>query len=65
MTEAPLDWFDTYLLGRTGLLPDRPVTVDVQGEGGGWRDLDDWPPSESRTRWFLHPEGRLSTDPPE
>jgi uncharacterized protein len=36
----------------------------VQGEGGGWRHLDDWPPCEGRTRWFLHPEGRLSTDVP-
>jgi putative CocE/NonD family hydrolase len=64
MTDAPLAWFDTYLRGETGLLPDRPVTVQVQGTGGGWRDLDDWPPSDGRTRWFLHPDGRLATDEP-
>jgi putative CocE/NonD family hydrolase len=64
MTEAPLAWFDTYLRGKTGLLPDRPVTVQVQGTGAGWRDLDDWPPSDARTRWYLHPDGRLATDEP-
>jgi putative CocE/NonD family hydrolase len=69
MTDAPLDWFDTYLLERPDLattpLPDRPVTVHVQGEGGTWRDLHDWPPPTSvATTWYLHPEGRLSTDPP-
>jgi putative CocE/NonD family hydrolase len=70
MTDAPLDWFDTYLLGRPELLstplPDAPVTVHVQGEGGGWRDLDDWPPpGHVPTRWYLHAGGRLSTDPPD
>jgi putative CocE/NonD family hydrolase len=69
MTDAPLDWFDTHLLGRPDLLdqplPDRPVTVHVQGEGGVWRDLDDWPPATSTpTRWYLHPDGRLATEPP-
>ena len=34
MTDAPLDWFDTYLRDQPGLLSDRPVTVHVQGEGG-------------------------------
>jgi putative CocE/NonD family hydrolase len=65
MTDAPLDWFDTYLLGRPGLLPDRPVTVHVQGDGGEWRDLDDWPPPQSvPTRWYLQSGGRLGTDAP-
>jgi hypothetical protein len=69
MTDAPLDWFDTYLLERPDLLPsplpDRPVTVHVQGVGGTWRDLDDWPPPQSTpTRWFLHADGRLLNDPP-
>jgi uncharacterized protein len=64
MTDAPLAWFDTYLRGQTGLLPAQPVTVDVQGSGGGWRHLDDWPPSEARTRWYLHPGGRLGTEAP-
>ena len=74
MTDAPLEWFDTYLLERPDLLPSptlpaqwaaHPVTVQVQGEGGEWRDLDDWPPpSSAPTAWYLHPGGRLSTDAP-
>jgi hypothetical protein len=65
MTDAPLEWFDTYLRGKGGLLPTRPVTVHVQGEGGQWRDLDDWPPPTCvPTRWYLHPGGRLAADPP-
>ena len=69
MTEAPLDWFDTHLLERPDLattpIPDRPVSVHVQGVGGTWRDLDDWPPPTSvATTWYLHPGGRLSTEAP-
>jgi hypothetical protein len=64
MTDAPLAWFDTYLRGVAGLLPERPVTVHVQGEGGGWRELEDWPPPADPTRWYLHPGGRLATDAP-
>jgi putative CocE/NonD family hydrolase len=69
MTDAPLDWFDTYLLGRPDLLPTplpaAPVTVHVQGEGGEWRHLDDWPPpAHVKTRWYLHAGGRLGTEPP-
>ena len=54
MTDAPLDWFDTYLRDQPGLLSDRPVTVHVQGEGGTWRDFDDWPPPATPTPWYLH-----------
>ncbi|HUJ66378.1 MAG TPA: CocE/NonD family hydrolase [Acidimicrobiales bacterium] len=64
MTDAPLDWFDTWLLGREGRLDSNPVKVHVQGEGGVWRDLEDWPPPAVPTRWYLHPEGRLSMTPP-
>jgi uncharacterized protein len=69
MTDAPLAWFDTYLLERPELLetplPDRPVTVHIQGDRGEWRDLDDWPPPDAvATRWYLHPDGKLATDPP-
>ncbi len=64
MTEAPLDWFDTYLRDQPGLLPERPVTVQVQGEGGEWRDFDDWPPPATPTTWYLHADGRLATDAP-
>ena len=64
MTDAPLDWFDTWLLGREGLLGPTPVKVHVQGEGGVWRDLRDWPPSSEPTRWYLHSRGGLLPDPP-
>ena len=64
MTDAALDWFDTWLRGREGLLGPSPVTVDVQGEGGGRRDLDDWPPPSEPIRWYLHPDGRLTPEPP-
>ena len=49
MTDAPLAWFDTHLRGETGLLPEQPVTIEVQGVGGEWRDLPDWPPPADRT----------------
>jgi uncharacterized protein len=64
MTDAPLAWFDTYLRGEDGWLPKRPVTIQVQGEGGGWRELDQWPPPADQTRWYLQTGGRLATDAP-
>ena len=64
MTDAPLAWFDTYLGGGDGLLSHRPVTIEVQGESGGWRELDDWPPPANPTRWYLHPDGRLAPEAP-
>jgi len=64
MTDATLDWFDTYLRGERGLLSPSPVSVHIQGEGGGWRELDDWPPSADPVRWYLHEGGRLGTMPP-
>ena len=64
MTDAPLAWFDTHLRGETGLLPEHPVTIQVQGVGGAWRDLPDWPPAADRTDWYPQPGGALGTDPP-
>jgi putative CocE/NonD family hydrolase len=65
MTDAPLDWFDTWLLDRKGLLDPTPVKVHVQGDGGKWRDLPDWPPRSKPTRWYLHARGRLLPSSPE
>ncbi len=65
MTDAPLDWFDTWLLDREGLLGPTPVKVHVQGEGGHWRDLADWPPRSEPTRWYLHAGGHFAPMPPE
>ena len=69
MTDAPLAWFDTYLLERPDLveesLPKRRVTVQVQGDRPHWIDVDDWPPSPSvSTRWYLHDNGELSARSP-
>lgn len=41
---------------ETGIF-DHPITAYVTG--AGWRDLDAWPPSQSRAvDWFLHSDGR-------
>ena len=53
-----LELFDTHLRHR----PPRPspaVQVEVMG-GGGWRDLDQWPPPATVQRWHLQPGGALS-----
>ena len=46
MTDAPLAWFDTYLRGVAGLLPERPVTIHLQGAGvgtlGGTNTTSNW-----------------------
>ena len=64
MTDAPLAWFDTHLRGESGLLPEQPVTIEVQGSEGGWRELADWPPPARATEWFLQAGGKLSTEAP-
>jgi uncharacterized protein len=61
-----LRWFDTHL--RDGAPLDEgekraSVRVYVMGSGR-WRDLPDWPPSATPTRWYLQPEGGLAPSPP-
>ena len=53
-------WFDQFLKGNeTGVL-DHPVTVHLWN--GGWRDYDNWPPSNStREDWFIHSDGRANS----
>ncbi|MDO3704772.1 CocE/NonD family hydrolase [Micromonospora sp. C28SCA-DRY-2] len=58
-----LDWLDEHLAGRPGSRT-APVRVHVGGAGGGWRDLPDWPPPATPTRWHLHPAGALTTGAP-
>ena len=60
MTDAPLAWFDTWLRGEPDLLPAQPVQLDIQGQGGGWRAFDAWPPPTTAVPWYLHDGGRLS-----
>jgi putative CocE/NonD family hydrolase len=64
MTDAPLDWFDTYLRDEPGLLSELPVALHVQGDGGTWREFADWPPPSTPTAWYLGADGRLATDAP-
>ena len=37
----------------------------MQGEGGHWRDLPEWPPASEPTRWYLRAGGHLAPAPPE
>ena len=48
-------WLRAHLLGDRRLLRRSPVRVMVGGErsGGGWRDLDDWPPPGTGQRRLL------------
>ena len=69
MTDAPLAWFDTHLLGRPDLAeethPTRSVSVQVQGAAPRWRELADWPPPEAvATPWYVRADGVLSPEPP-
>lgn len=58
-----LGWLDAHLHGRPPS-PRAPVRVHVGGDGGGWRDLPEWPPPATGTPWHLHAGGRLDPQPP-
>jgi putative CocE/NonD family hydrolase len=70
--EWQLRFFREVLDGEDRGVFDHPVTAYVIG--GGWRDLDGWPPAAARSvDWFLHSDGRalskfgtgtLSPEPP-
>ncbi len=56
-----LAWFDRHLLHiDTG--PTPRVSVEVMG-GGGWQDLEEWPPPAAEQRWLLQPGGVLARRP--
>jgi uncharacterized protein len=60
-------WLRAHLLDDRRLLRDSPVRVYVTGErsGGGWRELDDWPPPGTRERpLWLAAGGRLQDQAP-
>jgi uncharacterized protein len=52
-----LDWFDETRR------PPPSVRLFVMGSRR-WVEVPDWPPPATVERWHLHPEGRLSPDPP-
>lgn len=60
-----LAFLGTHLRGEPNHTRGRPVRLFVDG-GGGWRDLDDWPPPGlRRVAWFLQPHGALAPRQPE
>jgi putative CocE/NonD family hydrolase len=57
-------WFRAHLLGDRSGLRALPVRLFVMG-ADEWRDYPSFPPPGMRQeRWFLQPEGGLSTAPP-
>ncbi len=47
-------WFDHWLKGRDGGVPEAPITVFVLG-ANVWRDETEWPPARAvATPWYLH-----------
>ncbi len=63
-----IGWLRAYLLDDRRLLRDAPVRIFVTGEraGGGWRDLEQWPPPGTRARrLWLGTGGALSGRAPE
>jgi uncharacterized protein len=57
-----LAWFDVHLRGDPAPASP-PVRVFVMG-AKEWRDLDDWPPPYTATRWHLQPGGALAEPAP-
>ncbi|WP_409496667.1 CocE/NonD family hydrolase [Amycolatopsis sp. cmx-11-12] len=58
------DWMGEHLRGtRSARSASSRVRVFVLG-ARCWVDLPDWPPTAETTHWHLHPDGRLSTEPP-
>lgn len=55
-------WFDEHLRHQPAPTPASPVRVFVLG-ARRWRELPDWPPPATPTRWYLQPQGRLAPTP--
>jgi putative CocE/NonD family hydrolase len=54
-------WLRAHLLGDARLLNNAPVRVFVTGQrsGGGWRELEKWPPPRAQTRLWPAAGGHL------
>ena len=58
-------WMRAHLLGDDRLVRDSKVRVMVTGEGGGWRELERWPPDDTTARsLYLGSDGTLDEEPP-
>ena len=58
-----LDWADRQVAGRgTADAPER-VRLYVMG-AQRWVGFEEWPPPATERAYYLHPGGRLSTEPP-
>lgn len=59
-------WLRAQLLDDRRLLRESPVKIMVTGSGGGWRELEDWPPPRTRERrLWLSDGGWLSGRAPD
>ncbi|MEE8373868.1 MAG: CocE/NonD family hydrolase [Dehalococcoidia bacterium] len=58
-----LAWFEAHLKGNHDRLCEMPVRVYIMG-AREWRELHEWPPPASETRYFLQPDARLSREAP-
>lgn len=64
VTREALDWFQTHLLGETGLLPETPVRVFVMGSNQ-WKNLPDWPPAGYEAQpWYFQSAQQLAPTTP-
>jgi putative CocE/NonD family hydrolase len=58
-------WMRAHLLGDDRLRRDSKIRVMVTGQGGGWRELERWPPSGPEPRsLYLGEDGTLAGEPP-
>jgi putative CocE/NonD family hydrolase len=58
-------WMRAHLLGDDRLVRDSKVRLIVTGEGGGWRELERWPPDDTEARnLYLGSDRALGDEPP-
>jgi uncharacterized protein len=58
-------WLRAHLLGDDRLVRDSKVRLMVTGDGGGWRELERWPPPAAQPRsLYLGRSGALSAEAP-